>query len=204
MVMVERPFYDLLPELYKSDALLDAILATFEEQYLKLEKTIDDLPDALYNHARATDEFIDYIWEMFGIESCDKIFSRKQKRELIPLIYTLQRQKGTRRALEWLLKAFLSDLCGYWVSPVIMEYDSWCDYNCSEQLMQLYFDRFGGEDSFVVLIPPEPALQAQDAKDRIRMLIEEYSPADTVFQLIVPKPKTVLGQDSYLGYAALL
>lgn len=198
--MIDRPFYDLLPELYKSDVLLDAILAAFEEQYLKLEKTIDDLPDLLYNPETATDEFIDYLWEMFGMESCDGIFSHKQKRELIPLAYTLQRQKGTRKALEWLLKAFLSDLCGYWVYPVIMEYGSWCDYNCSEELKRVYIEYFGGEDDFVVLIPSEPALQTRDIKDRIRMIIEEYSPADTVLHLIGPEPGTVLGQNAYLGF----
>ncbi|MVB09376.1 hypothetical protein CAFE_00240 [Caprobacter fermentans] len=197
----ERPFFDHLPDLYKDDPLLDRLTAVFEEPYLKLEKIIDRLPEMLYDPDQTPEPFLNFVGELVGLRNGYGQFSPEQMRELIPVACWLQGWKGTRTAMEKLLRIYLKNFCGDPVPFRIVEYENWNGDHSKEVLVR-YSGLYGGEHDVTVLFLPEPALQSAEVQNRLIMLLKDYTPAAARLNAVFIETKMAL-DTSYLGYNVL-
>ncbi|WP_411676840.1 hypothetical protein [Caproicibacter sp.] len=198
----ERPFFDHLPDLYKSDPLLDRMTAVFEKPYLELEGIIDRLPEMLYDPEQTPEPFLNFVGELVGLRNVHGQFTPKQMRELIPIACWLQGWKGTRLAMEKLLDVYLESICGHSVSFRIVEYENWNGEDHSKKVLARYSGLYGGEHDVTVLFLPEPALQSAEEQSRLMMVLKNYTPVSARLNVVFIQLQIVL-DDSYLGYNVL-
>lgn len=181
----ERPFWELLPEIYREDELLNRLTAVLEAPFLENEAFIAGLGELLYTPQNIPEEFLDFVGRMVGLRNDGSLFTPAQMRALIPAAWRLHRRKGTRAALQELLVIYLSELCGHQIKPAIVEQGE----SAPSRYAGLSPWLKGVDGEVAVIFPPEPALQSREEQGRLEQLVREYTPAwVTPRVVVVPWP----------------
>lgn len=162
-----RPFAALLPEIYKDDPALDALMTVFERCHRNLERMIERMPERLYEPAMTPEPFLDFVGAALGLRNENRQFTPAQMRDLLPAAFWIHRRKGTRLALEYILARYLRLLCGYPVSFLVLEPG---EGGMPETAP-------GERPRIVVRVAPEAALRGQGERVRLEMLVRDYTPA---------------------------
>lgn len=186
----DRPFADMLPELYQQDEILDTFLQVLECCHLDLEQWIEKMPETLYTD-KAPSSFLGFLGSLAGLYNHWDQFSEKQMRGLLPDAFWLHRWKGTRLALEFLLYRYLELLCGYPVRFWITEPDEKEAPSIQE-----------GPPLITVHIVSDPHLESQGTRQRLEAAVRDFVPAAVSCQVIYGEQGT-LGK-AYLGYSTHL
>lgn len=186
----DRPFAELLPELYQQDEILDAFLQVLECCHLDLEQWIEKMPETLYTD-KAPSSFLGFLGSLVGLYNRWDQFSEKQMRALLPDAFWLHRWKGTRLALEFLLYRYLKLLCGDPVRFWITESDQKEARSIQE-----------GPPLITVHIVSVPQLEPQSIRQRLEAAVRDFVPAAVSCQVVYGEQGTLGG--AYLGYSTRL
>ncbi len=182
----DRPFAELLPELYQQDETLDAFLQVLECCHLDLEQWIEQMPETLYT-SETPPSFLGFLGSLVGLYNHWDQFSEKQMRALLPDAFWLHRWKGTRLALEFLLYRYLRLLCGYPVRFWITETHQKEAPSIEE-----------GPPLITVHIVSVPQLESQRTRQRLEAAVRDFVPAAASCQVVYGE-QGILG-GAYLGY----
>lgn len=188
----DRPFFDLLPELYREDRDLDALLTVFERCHLNLERFIEQMPEYLYNPVTMPAALLDFVGATLGLRNENQQFTPAQMRELLPDAFWLHRRKGTRVALEYLLERYLHLLCGHSVRFWITEPGEAGEPSPADGEMP--------QVTVHIICPPE--LEHDAEKIRLNMLVQNYTPAPVRCRVVYEEKRSLGGV--YLGYSTRL
>lgn len=186
----DRPFAELLPELYQQDEILDAFLQVLECCHLDLEQWIEKMPETLYTD-KAPSSFLGFLGSLVGLYNRWDQFSEKQMRALLPDAFWLHRWKGTRLALEFLLYRYLKLLCGDPVRFWITESDQKEARSIQER-----------PPLITVHIVSVPQLEPQSIRQRLEAAVRDFVPAAVSCQVVYGEQGTLGG--AYLGYSTRL
>lgn len=196
---MEHPFLEHLPEFYLRDPLLCALVEVLEQPYLELEQVIDRLPETLYRPEQAPEPLLDMLCRLTGLQSGQGLFPPERLRALLPVMRRILGRKGTRSALDELLRAYLESFCGASARPAIIEYEDWATSGMPAQWAKEYPQLYRGEADFTVVFPPLYELQDSQEQARLSLLVGLYSPASMSPHLVFLAPGAGLGGMDYLG-----
>ena len=102
-------FFRTLPQVYQSDnGFLERYLSIFSTMYQELQEKIDALPELL-DVDTAPEELLPFFASWLGLETDSMLFTSEELRSLLKIAPQLMRNKGTRWAVETVVKLFVPE-----------------------------------------------------------------------------------------------
>jgi phage tail-like protein len=168
-------FFGSFPEIYRMDgAFFHRYLAIFSSLYYDLQDVIDSL-DSLVDADDAPKEALPILLEWLGLDPDDGAMDEPQFRKLLKASFGMIRAKGTRKAVEDVLRIFLDEPFYIVEQRAAKELMSERDREVCKRLYG------GGPFDFTVLISraPEERLHA-----RLKYLLLQFAPLRTRAEIV--------------------
>lgn len=193
-----QTFVDYLPEVYvEGGDFLRHYIGIFQSLYLDVEHVIDHIPDYL-DVQTMPEAFLNEIGSWLGIDNRADIFSPKQMRQILSEAIALNGGKGTKVTLERVLTLYTG------IKPKIIEYFNWSEQIEGKSLCQTYQWLYGKDPSyFAVIIEKEKCTEVID-REKLQLLIDQFKPAMTRYQLILLEKNQCSDWHCYLGVNSYL
>lgn len=201
-LQIEYPmqtFLDYLPQVYaEGGAFLQRYIGIFQSLYLDVEETIDKL--SLYlDPDTVPDKFLDYLCRWVGIDNSSEIFDKKQLRQVIKRAAFINSGKGTKTVLEELITLYAG------TKPVIIEYFLWGKtVQEKEERKKLYETLYGENCSYFTVIIDMQKASKHIVKEKLKLLIEQYKPAMSNYNLVLLENCDCSDTHCYLGINSCL
>ncbi len=172
-------FTDYLPEIYQGNEFYDRYIAVMQSRYLDIERRIDELSELL-DYEKADGENLEKLASWLGLEEHIKLFNTAQLRYMIKNLDVFQGGKGTRKALEEVVKLVTG------IKPHIVENFQWSRFGNSGSAKNLSMDLYGNtRNHFAVILNLSEVGESYGASEReLEKLIESYSGIGTKFKLV--------------------
>jgi phage tail-like protein len=164
-------FFTAFPEIYRTNGeFFHRYLAIFSSMYYDLQDVIDSI-DRLIDVDAAPEAVLPVLAEWLGIEIDGGFVEEAQFRKVLKLAFEMIRAKGTREAVEKLLRVFLDE--GFYIVEQRAAREAAGEGEGREISARLYGD---SPFDFTVLIrkAPEERLHA-----RLKYLIRQFAPLRT-------------------------
>ncbi|WP_432666834.1 phage tail protein [Wukongibacter baidiensis] len=184
-----------LPEIYQAnineDDFLERYLSILESFYMEIEEKIDYVSN-YFDIDNSPPRFLRWLCEWIGMDTYLP-WDEKKLRRLIKRSHYIYKKRGTKKAIEEVLKIFLE------VDPIIIENFKVHDMDENNELKKLIVRLYGIDPySYTVLIQPKKDL-TQEEIQWIDRILENESPAYCKYNFIILKPWIFLDKHNYLG-----
>lgn len=188
-------YVDFLPAVYQEDPsskdFLERFLAILQTLSSNLDERIDKVSQ-FFDADIAPPDMIRWLPTWLGFTP-DETWEDDQLRDLIRALPELNRLRGTRRGIEWMIQLYTGQI------PLIVEYPQYESLMSRVEFRELMSGLYGGNpNSFAVLVNGDAA---PDARRRyvLSKLIERQKPAFTEAKLVILSPWIYMDMHAYLG-----
>ncbi len=172
-------FSEYMPEIYQGNDFFDRYIAVMQSRYLDIEQQIDRLANLL-DYEKAEGENLIKLASWLGMDDHLNLLDNDQLRYMIKNLDLFQGGKGTRRALEEIIKLVTG------ISPHIVENFQWSRSTKAgpgnKHSMELYGDT---RNHFAVILNLSQVGESFGVTEKeLEKLIESYSGIGTKFKLV--------------------
>jgi len=195
-----KTYVDDLPALYQNDPkskdFLDRYLSLFQTVMAQTDRAIAEVPRA-FDPDASSGPSLRWLLGWLGLEADDR-WTEPQLRELLRHAPTLSKRRGTRYALETLVRIYTGE------SPIILEHEQLQPLLEHPELGDVA-DKLYATDphGFTVLVKPEYA-DTETKRIALQHLIDSFTPAYAAARLVVLQPWVYMDLHSYLGMNTVL
>ncbi len=172
-------FTEYLPEIYQGNDFFDRYIAVMQSRYLDIERKIDSLSNML-DYEKAEGEELTNLASWLGLEQYVKLLNDEQLRYMITNLDVFQGGKGTRRALEEIVKLLTG------ITPHIVEGFQFGRSGKSGNTQKLSMELYGNtRNHFAVILNLSEVGEIAGITEReLESVIETYSAIGTKFKLV--------------------
>lgn len=190
-------FLDYFPEIYRDNDFFDRYIAIMQSLYLDIENKVDTLP-ALLDFESAPDHVVLDLAAWLGLDNSAGLFSIQQMRHIIGNVDLFQGGKGTRAALEEIIKLATG------VKPRIIEQFQLYSVPASQSRRGQYNKLYGEGHSCYCIILDLTDKDVEINHALLDRLIRSYSPIGTTHKLILLNKNSHLDMHCYLDVNSAL
>lgn len=190
-----------LPEIYsynsENNDFLERYLSIFEAFYMSIEEKVDCIAN-YFDIDKVSGEFLKWLCEWLGMGAY-KNWQEEKLKKLLKNAPFLNKKKGTRKAIEIILRIYLG------VKPIIIENFQFEEIEKeSIEVKKLVENLYGNNPfSYTVLINISRNLTLEEI-DEINNILSMESPAYCEYHLVILKHCISLDKHSYLGVNSMV